>query len=111
MRKHFGRVLSDKHLQRREGWCLEIEHRNHMSTVWKHILDNYEFSACSAQLQVGDGQRIRLWEDPWLNNKPLKDAFPNLSGIACQTGITLKFSLDIFRTQFTVECVIQAEPL
>lgn len=52
-------------------------------------MNNYEFFACSAQLKVGNGQRIRLCEDPWMNNRPLKEAFPNLCRIACQTGITL----------------------
>jgi len=32
---------------------------------------------------LGDGSRIRFWDDVWCGEMPLKEAFPGLYDIAC----------------------------
>ena len=34
------------------------------------------------RLEVGDGANVSFWHDLWCGNKALKEAFPDLYGIA-----------------------------
>lgn len=31
-----------------------------------------------AHFKLGIGNSIRLWEDPWIDQSPLKDSFPSI---------------------------------
>jgi hypothetical protein len=39
---------------------------------------------------LGDGSKVRFWHDLWFWDTTLKEAFPNLFGIACQMMLLLR---------------------
>jgi hypothetical protein len=41
-------------------------------------------------LRLGDGSKVRFWHDLWFWDTTLKEAFPNLFGIACQMMLLLR---------------------
>lgn len=50
------------------------------------------FYSYSSEILVGNGRKIKFWEDSWLNERSPRDSFPNLYVIACRTGVSVSTS-------------------
>ena len=48
-------------------WCL-----------WKFIRSGWLNFSKFLRYDVGDGTRVKFWDDVWCRDRPLKEAFPNL---------------------------------
>lgn len=52
------------------------------SRPWIDIIETFSLFEKFARFIVGYGKSIRLWEDAWLNQFPLKISFPNMFAIS-----------------------------
>ena len=50
--------------------------------LWKYIWRGWNTFARFLTFEVGDGSRIRFWDDVWCGRDPLREAFPELYRIA-----------------------------
>jgi hypothetical protein len=66
-----------------EGWCSLDPHGSHGVGLWKNIRKGWRLFCSYTRLILGNGSRVRFWDDVWCGEVPLKDAFPVLYDIAC----------------------------
>jgi len=59
------------------------------STFWKGVLWAAQALKFGYRWKVGDGRKIRFWEDTWFGTAPLAVQFWDLFSICNQTGVTL----------------------
>lgn len=45
------------------------------SNIWNHVSKCKEVIAKGVTWKLGNGRKVRFWEDPWLFNKPLIDFY------------------------------------
>jgi hypothetical protein len=63
-------------------WCTKQVETPFGVGVWKHIRRGWELFSKFIRFEVGDGTRIRFWQDVWCGDQPLKESFPVLFRIA-----------------------------
>jgi hypothetical protein len=63
-------------------WCTKQVERPFGVGDWKHIRRGWELFSKFIRFEVGDGTRIRFWQDVWCGDRPLKESFPVLFRIA-----------------------------
>jgi hypothetical protein len=51
--------------------------------LWKNIRKGWSLLCSHTRLILGNGSRIRFWDNVWCGKVPLKVAFPVLYDIAC----------------------------
>ena len=57
-----------------------------LELVFGSLLQKRLISLRKTVFKLGDGRKIRLWEDTWCGRQPLCDAFPDLYSIAGSKG-------------------------
>ena len=50
--------------------------------LWKEIRKEWPFMKNKFIFSIGDGKRVRLWEDRWCGDKALSLSFPLLYALA-----------------------------
>ena len=48
------------------------------------------------KFEVGDGSKVRFWNDHWCGDMAFKDAFPVLFGIACAKDAPFAGLMDFY---------------
>ena len=71
------------------GWCSKFGKGPYGVSVWKFILKGWDSFQSHCSFLVGDGQRVRFWEDWWCGDMALKDAFPELFVISRDTEVSV----------------------
>jgi hypothetical protein len=61
--------------------------------LWKNIRMGWSLFCRHTSLILGNGSRIRFWDDVWCGEMPLKEAFPFLYGIACDKNAPVAANL------------------
>ena len=51
-------------------------------SVWKSIRSGWLDFSKFLRFDVGDGTRVKFWEDVWCRDCSLKEAFPDLNSIS-----------------------------
>jgi hypothetical protein len=64
------------------GWCSKEVKGSYGLCLWKSIRKEWETFSNYLYMQVGDGVRIRFWQDRWCGEEPLRLTFPDLFSIA-----------------------------
>ncbi|XP_028102776.1 uncharacterized protein LOC114302016 [Camellia sinensis] len=79
------------------GWSPLLSHPVGVSLVWKDISQLStvnqqlgEFFGEQVQLIVSNGRRIKLWYDPWLGGRGLKDEFTRLFSLSIENEDSLQ---------------------
>jgi hypothetical protein len=65
------------------GWCSLHPHGSHGVGLWKNIRKGWSLFSSHSRFILGNGSRIRFWDDVWCGEMPLKEVFPGLYDIAC----------------------------
>ena len=50
--------------------------------LWKFIWSGWWNFSKFIRYEVGDGTRVKFWDDVWCRDRPLKEAFPDLYNIS-----------------------------
>ena len=64
------------------GWCIKPVLGTYSVSVWKSIRSGWLDFSKFLRFDVGDGTRIKFWEDVWCKDCSLKESFPELYSIS-----------------------------
>ena len=64
------------------GWCSNMPTGTHGVGLWKFIRFGWDKFSRMLRFEVGDGTRVRFWDDVWCTDGSLKEAYPELFRIA-----------------------------
>jgi hypothetical protein len=64
------------------GWHIEAISGSHRVGLWKYICMGWQTFKSHIRFDLGEGSRIRFWDDVWCGNRPLKVAYPGLFNVA-----------------------------
>jgi hypothetical protein len=78
------------------GWCSLASNRPHGVGLWKHIKRGWSLFFSHTRLVLGDGSKIKFWDDVWCRELPLKVAFSVLYDIAREKNVFVADHLDSF---------------
>jgi hypothetical protein len=79
---YWRKVVEIKYGSMEGDWCTKQVERPFGVGVWKHIRRGWELFSKFIRFEVGDGTRIRFWQDVWCGDQPLKESFSVLFRIA-----------------------------
>ena len=76
------RVIGAKYGNEWGGWCTKSVFRAYGVCLWKFIRSGWLFFSKFIQYDVGDGTRVKFWDDVWCRDRPFKEVFPDLYNIS-----------------------------
>ena len=86
------RVIMEKYGSMEGGWMSKVPTGPYGVGLWKHIWHGWSSFARFLSFEVGDGSRIRFWDDVWCGGDPLRKVFPELYRIArVKEGVVADF--------------------
>ena len=71
------------------GWDANIVVRWSHRCPWKGIAQVFQDFSKFTRFMVGDGERIRLWEDLWWGDQPLGVRYPRLLRVVMDKNILI----------------------
>uniref|UniRef100_A0A2N9HT72 Reverse transcriptase zinc-binding domain-containing protein n=1 Tax=Fagus sylvatica TaxID=28930 RepID=A0A2N9HT72_FAGSY len=89
-------VVREKYGSMEGGWMSKNSRGSHGVGLWKFIRAGWDTFSRFVKFKVGDGSRIRLWDDVWCIDVPLNEAFLGLYCLACIKDATVADSI-LFR--------------
>jgi len=78
-------LKEDKCIYRASLWWKDLK------KIWKLEMWGSNFGDC-LNWEIGNGKDIKLWEDRWVGNDPLKTKFPRLFSLSVEKDMTLACS-------------------
>ncbi|KAF5933859.1 hypothetical protein HYC85_030030 [Camellia sinensis] len=89
-------ILISKYGSAGGKWLPFIEDGQQSSKIWGDILNTavsntqlYSFYVANCEIQVGNGTRIRFWEDHWMGEKCFKEEYPRLFELSLEKEVPL----------------------
>ncbi|KAM1060262.1 hypothetical protein TB1_024191 [Malus domestica] len=76
------RVIKSKYNLVANGWDANCPSRGSSRCPWTDISAGYPPFLHSCKFVVGNGERLRFWEDGWLEGGPLKEQFPRIFSLS-----------------------------
>ena len=70
-------------------WFSSLPRGSHGVGLWKTIAKEFDSLKKDYVFSLGDGRKIKFWEDSWCGSQPLCVAFPDLYSIAANKGARL----------------------
>jgi hypothetical protein len=71
----------------RGGWCSLAPTGPYGVGLWKNIRRGWSLLYSLTRFDLGDGSKIRFWDNVWCGESPLKVAFPVLFDIAREKNV------------------------
>ncbi|KAL4639460.1 hypothetical protein ACB092_03G220100 [Castanea dentata] len=75
-------VIGAKYGNNWGGWCTKSVSGAYGICMWKSIRSGWLNFSKFLQYEVGDGTRVKFWDDVWCGDCPLKEAFLDLYNIS-----------------------------
>ena len=70
-------------------WDAGVASRSTYRSPWKYISSLYDEFQHLVSFKVGDGRRIRFWEDAWCDGVALSNRFANLFRISVASNVSI----------------------
>ena len=80
-------VISIKYLVEERGWYTKTTRGNSRLGPWKDVRKEIGLMKLNYIFAIGNGSRVRFWEDTWCGESPLCDIFTNLYTLATSKGV------------------------
>ena len=74
----WNQLLRVKYGEEKGGWCTKGVRASYGVGVWKVIRKGQDSMVGKIAIEVGDGSRVKFWNDKWCGSVPLCDVFPTL---------------------------------
>ena len=74
--------INTKYGSHNGGWFTPYPRGSYGVGLWKSIAKETDQLKKDCVFKLGDGRKIRFWEDTWCGRQPLCEAFPDLYSIA-----------------------------
>jgi hypothetical protein len=71
------------------GWRLGDISGSHGVGLWKFICMGWQIFRSHFRFDLGEGLKIRFWDDVWCGDRALKEAFPGLFNIASFNEVSI----------------------
>ena len=75
-------IMSRKFGEEEGGWSSRGVREGYGVGIWKEISKEGSLLLNNVSTSVGDGKRVRFWNDIWYRNNSLCEAFPSLFALA-----------------------------
>ena len=87
------RVIKSKYGQHSNRWDAGLAFRSSYRIPWKYISSLYEEFHHMVRFRVGDGRRIRFWEDVWWGDEAFSTQFVDLYRLSLASNRTIADSV------------------
>lgn len=93
-RSLWNNITKSKYGTSSNGWDAKSGTIGSSCNPWKDISYGYQtFHECCS-LVVGNGKRVRFWEDSWVNEGVLKNLFPRLFAVSTKQLLSISHFVD-----------------
>ncbi|XP_030958853.1 uncharacterized protein LOC115980776 [Quercus lobata] len=76
------RIIGARYGNEWGGWCTKSVSEAYGVCLWKFIRSGWGNFSKFIRYEVGDGTRVKFWDDVWYRDRPLKEAFLDLYNIS-----------------------------
>ena len=81
------RVIGAKYGNGWGGWCTKSVSGAYGVCLWKFIWSGWWNFSKFIRYEVGDGTRVKFWDDVWCRDRPFKEVFLDLYNISRGQGM------------------------
>lgn len=74
----WARIITSKYGLQPNGWDAKVVSRGSLRNPWKFISQGYGAFSANISFTVGEGSRVRFWQDHWLQDGPLQVSNPRI---------------------------------
>jgi hypothetical protein len=82
------------------SWSSLDPHESHGVGLWKNIRKGWSLFSSHTRFILGNGSRIKFWDDVWCGEMPLKKDFLGLYDIACDKNLFVAAHLILESSSF-----------
>ena len=75
-------MIIGKNEKKEGGWCSRASREGYVVGLWKAIQSWWKGFNNRVGFRVGNGRRVRFWQERWCGEEQLAVAFPKLFSIA-----------------------------
>ncbi|CAL8989771.1 unnamed protein product [Prunus brigantina] len=87
-------VVKSKYGSATNGWDANPATMVTSLNPWKDISAGYQTFLQCCSFEVGNGNRVRFWEDSWVREGLLKDSFPRLFALSSKHSLSIDCFVD-----------------
>lgn len=87
-------VVKSKYGSATNGWDANPATTVTSLNPWKDISASYQTFLQCCRFEVGNGNRVRFWEDSWVREGLLKDSFPHFFALSSKHSLSIDCFVD-----------------
>ncbi|CAL9018470.1 unnamed protein product [Prunus brigantina] len=87
-------VVKSKYGSATNGWDANPASMVTSLNPWKDISAGYQTFLQCCRFELGNGNRVRFWEDSWVREGLLKDSFPRLFALSSKHSLSIDCFVD-----------------
>lgn len=89
------KLIKSKYGVSPKGWGTNSCTNGSPCNPWKDISSGYQSFLECCRAEIGNGNRVRFWEDSWVNDRVLKALFPRLFALSTKKLLIISHFVDL----------------